>query len=84
MVQDVIFIATLTRSGGTFTVDSGSNSPVTQTAGPGVQIFQVPMGVGVQVFNFEADGKKGSDSPNVTISAECWVSALACEIESSI
>lgn len=58
---------------------SGSNPPVSHTAGPGVQIFQVPMGVGSQTFQFEADGKKGSDTPNITISAECWVSDNVAE-----
>lgn len=74
MVQDVVFVATLTKSGGTFTVNSGSNAPVTMTAGPGVQMFQVPMGVGNQVFSFQAGGKQGSDAPKVPIGAGCWVS----------
>ncbi len=75
MLDDSVFIGTMTTSGGSVTVTSGSNAPVTSSFAAGVQVFSVPMGVGTQSFQFSTTaGKSGTATSNVTISADCWVS----------
>lgn len=76
MVEDLVFVATMTKNGGSFTMTSGGNAPVTEQASAGVQIFKIPMGVGEQKFSFtaNANGASGSDTSSIPISAECWVS----------
>ena len=70
-----MFVAAMTKSGGSVTITSGSNAAVTHTVGSGVQVFQVPMGVGEQSFKFSTTaGKSGSATADVTISSDCWVS----------
>lgn len=76
MVSDEVFVATMTKNGGSFTVTSGGNSVVTNTAGPGVQVFRIPMGVGEQKFSFTTGGGSGDDTASIPISADCWVSPL--------
>ncbi|KAK4688116.1 glucan endo-1,3-alpha-glucosidase, partial [Tremellales sp. Uapishka_1] len=72
-VSDTVFVAAQTKSGGSVTVTSGNNSPVTQPVGPGVTMLQVPMGVGPQTFEFTpTGGAKASATGNVTISDQCW------------
>ncbi|GFZ45004.1 glucan endo-1,3-alpha-glucosidase [Saitozyma sp. JCM 24511] len=72
-LEDSVFVTAMTISGGTVTVTSGSNAAVTTTVDAGVQIFQVPMGVGTQSFSFQTNsGGSGSGSGNVSISADCW------------
>ena len=75
MLEDSVFVATMTKSGGNVTVSSGTNTPVTSNVAAGVQIFQVPMGVGTQSFQFATNsGKSGTAISNITVSADCWVS----------
>jgi len=75
-LNDSVFVAAMTKSGGSITVTSGSEAPVTSSVGAGVQVFEVPMGVGTQSFQFcTNEGKSGSATSNVTISADCWVSS---------
>lgn len=78
MVEDQVFVATMTKNGGSFTVTSGGNSVVTNQAGAGVQVFKIPMGVGEQKFTFTANGANGGDTSTIPISADCWVSPLQC------
>jgi len=80
MLEDVVFVATMTRSGGSVTVTSGSNPPHTQNVDAGVQIFQVPMGVGPQSFSLKSiNGGSGSGTSSVPISSSCWVSVLSSD-----
>ena len=72
MVADEVFVATMTKNGGSFTAISGGNAPVIHSAAPGVQIFRVPMGVGAQDFTFTAAGQSGYGNSSVPISADCW------------
>ena len=73
-LDDAVFVAAATQSGGTVTVTSGSNAPVTSSVAAGIQVFQVPMGVGAQSFKLTTStGKSGTATSNVTISADCWV-----------
>lgn len=72
-LDDAVFVAAATQSGGTVTVTSGSNAPVTSSVAAGIQVFQVPMGVGAQSFKLTTStGKSGTATSNVTISADCW------------
>ncbi|WWD18650.1 hypothetical protein CI109_103103 [Kwoniella shandongensis] len=72
-VSDTIFVAVMTKSGGTVTVTSGSNAPVTQDVAAGVQMVEVPMGVGKQQFELKSTGGgSGSGSSTVDISSDCW------------
>lgn len=73
MVEDVVFVATMTKSGGTVNVQSGSQPATQHTVEAGVQVFQVPMGVGIQQFSFQtAQGKTGGGSSNVSVTDTCW------------
>jgi len=72
MVADEVFVATMTKNGGSFTATSGGNAAVTHEAGAGVQVFGVPMGVGEQSFTFTAAGQSGNGVSTIPISAECW------------
>lgn len=74
MVADEVFVATMTKNGGSFTASSGGNAPVTHDAAAGVQIFRIPMGVGEQSFTFTASGTSGDGTSTIPISADCWVS----------
>lgn len=74
MVADEVFVAVMTKNGGSFTATSGSNGAVTHEAAAGVQVFRVPMGVGEQKFTFTAAGQTGEDTSSIPISADCWVS----------
>jgi glucan endo-1,3-alpha-glucosidase len=77
MVSDSIFVSTFTKSGGSITVTSGSNAPVTTKVSAGVQMVEIPMGVGIQSFQMQtADGKSVGGSGNVSISDGCWVSVV--------
>lgn len=72
---DTVFVATMTKSGGTVKVTSGNNQAVVQQLEAGVQMIEVPMGVGEQTFEFVTfQGGYGKTTSNVTISADCWVS----------
>lgn len=72
-VDDVVFVATMLTEPASITVTSGSNAAVTQTVEAGVQMLSVPMGVGTQQFSIVTNsGKKGSATPNITVSDECW------------
>jgi glucan endo-1,3-alpha-glucosidase len=72
MVSDEVFIATMTKNGGSFTATSGGNAAVSFEAAAGVQVFRVPMGVGEQSFTFTAAGQSGMGNSSVPISSECW------------
>ena len=73
-VEDSVFVATMTTQGGSVTVNSGSNAAYTMQVDAGVQIFQVPMGVGQQAFKFQTTaGKSGSGTSNVSVLDTCWV-----------
>ncbi|KAL0240570.1 hypothetical protein I308_106367 [Cryptococcus tetragattii IND107] len=70
---DTVFVATMTKSGGTVKVTSGNNQAVVQQLEAGVQMIEVPMGVGEQTFEFVTfQGGYGKTTSNVTISADCW------------
>lgn len=72
----------MTKSGGSVTITSGSNAPVTSSVAAGVQMFEVPMGVGSQSFEFKTTaGKSGTATANVSISADCWVCQSSCVID---
>ena len=84
MLDDSVFVAAMTKAGGSVTVTSGSNPPITNTVSPGVQVFQVPMGVGIQSFSFSTTtGKSGTATSNISISADCWVSRVSLLIKNS-
>ncbi|KIR70458.1 mutanase [Cryptococcus deuterogattii CA1014] len=70
---DTVFVAAMTKSGGTVKVTSGNNQAVVQRLDAGVQMIEVPMGVGEQTFEFVTfQGGYGKTTSNVTISADCW------------
>ncbi|WVR06496.1 hypothetical protein IAU60_003527 [Kwoniella sp. DSM 27419] len=72
-VADTIFVATMTRFGGSVRVTSGSNPPVVQHVGPGVQLVEVPMGVGNQSFEFYTlAGGYHATTSKVAVSDKCW------------
>jgi hypothetical protein len=75
MLDDSVFVTVLSTSGGTVTVKSGSHAAHQQQVSPGVTAFSVPMGVGKQVFSFEAAGQHAEDTSTVDISDQCWVSS---------
>jgi glucan endo-1,3-alpha-glucosidase len=81
MLDDSVFVATMTKSGGSVTITSGGNAPYTQNVEAGVQVFQIPMGVGSQSFSIQSNsGGSGSGTSSVPISASCWVSyKVHCE-----
>jgi glucan endo-1,3-alpha-glucosidase len=72
MVADEVFVATMTKNGGSFTATSGGNGGVTHEAAAGVQIFRIPMGVGEQKFTFTAGGQSEDGTSSIPISADCW------------
>lgn len=75
MVEDVLFVSTMTTNGGTVIVNSGGNAVFTQTVQAGVQTFKVPMGVGEQKFQLLSNsGVSATGISNVTVSNSCWVS----------
>ena len=76
MVEDSVFVTVLSKSGGTVTVKSGSNTPYQQDVPSGVTAFSVPMGVGKQVFSFDSAGRQVQGTSTVDISDKCWVSFL--------
>lgn len=72
---DTVFVSTMTQSGGIVKVTSGGNHAVIQQVDAGVQMIEVPMGVGEQTFEFITfQGGYGKTTSNVKISADCWVS----------
>lgn len=71
---DTVFVASMTKAGGSVTVTSGSNAPVTTTVPAGVFMMAIPMGTGTQRFSMTTAAGTGSGTGNVTISADCWVS----------
>ena len=68
-----MFVGVQTTAGGTVTVTSGSNPPVTHSVQAGVQMLKVPMGTGTQSFELQTAAGSGSGQGNVTISPDCWV-----------
>ncbi|RXK40038.1 hypothetical protein M231_02678 [Tremella mesenterica] len=71
-VSDAVFVATMTKSGGTVTVNSGGSSS-THTVSAGVQVFQVPMNIGSQQISIQtSSGASGSGTGNITVSGDCW------------
>jgi glucan endo-1,3-alpha-glucosidase len=75
MLDDSVFVTVLSRHGGTVTVTSGNNAPSTHHVPAGSHAFSVPMGVGKQVFKFQAkDGPTKEGTSTVDISDQCWVS----------
>ncbi|GMK53453.1 hypothetical protein CspeluHIS016_0100390 [Cutaneotrichosporon spelunceum] len=75
-VKDSVFVAAMTKSGGTLKVTSGGNAPVSFQAKGGVEVFEVPMGVGAQSFELSTVGGSTSGKSNLTISDQCWESRL--------
>lgn len=74
-LEDTVFVSTMTKSGGIVKVTSGGNQAVVQQVDAGVQMIEVPMGVGEQIFEFTTfQGGYGKTTSNLTISADCWVS----------
>ncbi|ORY25953.1 glycosyl hydrolase family 71-domain-containing protein [Naematelia encephala] len=72
-VEDAVFVATMTKSGGSVTITSGSNAPVQQTVKAGVDMVSVPMVPGqVSVQFTTTSGGSGSATSNITVSTECW------------
>lgn len=72
-VADSVFVAAMTKSGGTVTVTSGSNAAVTKTVAAGIQVIEVPMGAGEQQFKITpTGGSELSGTGNITVSADCW------------
>lgn len=70
---DTVFVSTMTQSGGIVKVTSGGNHAVVQQVDAGVQMIEVPMGVGEQTFEFITfQGGYGKTTSNVKISADCW------------
>ncbi|BEI83295.1 hypothetical protein CcaverHIS002_0311630 [Cutaneotrichosporon cavernicola] len=76
LVKDSVFVAAMTKSGGTLKVTSGGNAPVSLEAKGGVDVFEVPMGVGEQSFELTTTGGSASGKSNLTISDQCWESRL--------
>lgn len=75
-LEDTVFVSTMTKSGGIVKVTSGGNQAVVQQVDAGVQMIEVPMGVGEQIFEFTTfQGGYGKTTSNLTISADCWVSS---------
>lgn len=75
-LEDTVFVSTMTKSGGIVKVTSGGNQAVVQQVDAGVQMIEVPMGVGEQMFEFTTfQGGYGKTTSNLTISADCWVSS---------
>ncbi|KAK8858755.1 hypothetical protein IAR55_002984 [Kwoniella newhampshirensis] len=72
-LSDTVFVATMTKAGGTVKVISGSNAPFTQQVAAGVQMIEIPMGVGKQSFEFTTSGggSVNGDS-SIEVSADCW------------
>lgn len=72
-LEDTVFVSTMTKSGGIVKVTSGGNQAVVQQVDAGVQMIEVPMGVGEQIFEFTTfQGGYGKTTSNLTISADCW------------
>lgn len=72
-LSDSVFVATMSKAGGSFTVTSGSNAAVTQKVEAGINVFEVPMAVGQQKFEYTPTGGSAmSGAGNVTVSADCW------------
>lgn len=74
MLDDSVFVTVLSKSGGVVAIKSGSNEVHRQEVPAGVTAFAVPMGVGKQVFAFEAAGRTAQNTSTVDISDQCWVS----------
>lgn len=71
MVEDVVFVAVMTKNGGTMTVTSGDNTTAHDVA-PGVQMIKHPMAVGAQTFKLEtADGTALEGKSDHDVSADC-------------
>ena len=78
MVDDMLFVATMTTNGGTVTVRSGDKDVWTQTVEAGVQMVRVPLGVGVQSFEIQTNaGLHSSGQSTVPVTDQCWVSRRA-------
>jgi hypothetical protein len=72
LVDDTVFVAVITKNGGTLTVTSGGNAPVTEKVEAGVQMVKVPMGAGAQTFQLKTtDGASLSGKGVHDISADC-------------
>ncbi|OCF37162.1 hypothetical protein I316_01069 [Kwoniella heveanensis BCC8398] len=71
--EDTVFVTTMTKLGGTVKVTSGTNKPVIKLVKPGVQMVEVPMGVGNQTFEFfTLTGGYHRSVSKVAISDKCW------------
>ncbi|KLT44489.1 hypothetical protein CC85DRAFT_270841 [Cutaneotrichosporon oleaginosum] len=75
-VKDSVFVAAMTKAGGTLKVTSGNKAPVSLEAKGGVEVFEVPMGVGEQSFELTTAGGSTSGKSNLTITDQCWESRL--------
>ncbi|WVQ85054.1 hypothetical protein IAT38_007218 [Cryptococcus sp. DSM 104549] len=72
-LEDTVFVTAFTKAGGIVKITSGSNLPVIKKVDKGAQMFEVPMGVGEQKFEFVTfSGGFRSAASNVTVSADCW------------
>lgn len=74
LVQDTVFVAALTRNGGTVTVTSGRQGKVEHQVGPGVTMIEVPMGVGQQKFTLKTDSVELQATSSQDVLDTCWVS----------
>ncbi|WVF68989.1 hypothetical protein IAT40_003763 [Kwoniella sp. CBS 6097] len=73
MTEDTVFVTTMTKLGGTVKITSGTNEPVIKLVKPGVQMVEVPMGVGNQTFEFfTLTGGYHRSVSKVAISDKCW------------
>lgn len=71
-VKDSVFVAAMTKNGGSIKVTSGDKAAVTLEAKAGVDVFEVPMGVGKQAFELTTSGGSATGTGNQTIDAGCW------------
>ncbi|ODN93422.1 hypothetical protein L198_05287 [Cryptococcus wingfieldii CBS 7118] len=72
-LEDTVFVSTMTQWGGVIKVTSGNSLPVIRYVEQGVQMVEVPMGVGAQSFEFVSfKGGFGRTTSNVTVTDECW------------
>lgn len=76
IVNDSVFVASFSASGGSVTVKSGDKGQVTKSIGPGVNMMQFDMGAGEQVFSMSSGSKQLSGSGSTAITNACWVSLI--------
>lgn len=71
-VKDVVFVSVMTKNGGKVKVTSGDKRVVELDAKPGVQMFEVHMGLGKQTFELTTAAGSKSGTGEVEIKKECW------------